>query len=102
MPALVQVQVPALAPALVQVLAPAVALVLVTIAAVAVAAHMIAPRIPWGAAFVLGTIVAPSDADVTTQIVRRLGLPAHAAFKAAGRDVVKTGGVDKSEAKASE
>ncbi|HKC79688.1 MAG TPA: cation:proton antiporter, partial [Gemmatimonadaceae bacterium] len=54
----------------------AVALVLVTIAAVAVTAHMIAPRIPWGAAFVLGAIVAPSDADVTTQIVRRLGLPA--------------------------
>jgi monovalent cation/hydrogen antiporter len=54
----------------------AVALVLVTIAAVAVVAHAIAPRIPWGAAFVLGAIVAPSDADVTTQIVRRLGLPA--------------------------
>jgi Na+/H+ antiporter len=54
----------------------AVALVLLTIAAVAAAAHAIAPRIPWGAAFVLGAIVAPSDADVTTQIVRRLGLPA--------------------------
>jgi Na+/H+ antiporter len=54
----------------------AVALVLLTIAAVAAAAHTIAPRIPWGAAFVLGAIVAPSDADVTTQIVRRLGLPA--------------------------
>ena len=54
----------------------AVALVLLTIAAVAVVAHAIAPRIPWGAAFVLGAIVAPSDADVTTQIVRRLGLPA--------------------------
>jgi len=53
----------------------AVALVLITIAAVAVTAHAIAPRIPWGAAFVLGAIVAPSDADVTTQIVRRLGLP---------------------------
>ncbi len=54
----------------------AVALILLTIAAVAAAAHAIAPRIPWGAAFVLGAIVAPSDADVTTQIVRRLGLPA--------------------------
>ncbi len=54
----------------------AVALVLVTIAAVAAVAHAIAPQIPWGAAFVLGAIVAPSDADVTTQIVRRLGLPA--------------------------
>ena len=54
----------------------AVLLVLVTIAAVAAAAHLIAPQIPWTAAFVLGAIVAPSDADVTTQIVRRLGLPA--------------------------
>ena len=53
----------------------AVVLVLVTIATVAVVAHLIAPRIPWGAAFVLGAILAPSDADVTTQIVRRLGLP---------------------------
>jgi CPA1 family monovalent cation:H+ antiporter len=54
----------------------AVALVLVTIAAVAAVAHTLAPRIPWTAAFVLAAIVAPSDADVTTQIVRRLGLPA--------------------------
>jgi Na+/H+ antiporter len=54
----------------------AVVLVLLTIAAVAAVAHTVAPQIPWGAAFVLGAIVAPSDADVTTQIVRRLGLPA--------------------------
>jgi CPA1 family monovalent cation:H+ antiporter len=54
----------------------AVALVLVTIAGVAAAAHFFAPQIPWAAAFVLAAIVAPSDADVTTQIVRRLGLPA--------------------------
>ena len=54
----------------------AVALVLVTIAAVAAVAHSLAPRIPWAAAFVLAAIVSPSDADVTTQIVRRLGLPA--------------------------
>jgi CPA1 family monovalent cation:H+ antiporter len=54
----------------------AVALVLVTIVAVAAVAHTIAPQIPWTAAFVLGAIVSPSDADVTTQIVRRLGLPA--------------------------
>jgi monovalent cation/hydrogen antiporter len=53
----------------------AVALVLLTIAAVAASAHYIAPGIPWGAAFVMGAIVAPSDADVTTQIVRRIGLP---------------------------
>ena len=54
----------------------AVALVLVTIAVVAAVAHSFSPKIPWTAAFVLAAIVAPSDADVTTQIVRRLGLPA--------------------------
>src|SRR6476646_3204961 len=53
----------------------AVALVLVTIAAVAAVAHSLAPQIPWAAAFVLAASVSPSDADVTTQIVRRLGLP---------------------------
>jgi CPA1 family monovalent cation:H+ antiporter len=53
----------------------AVMLVLVTIATVAAVAHYFVPGIPWGAAFVLGAILAPSDADVTTQIVRRLGLP---------------------------
>jgi monovalent cation/hydrogen antiporter len=54
----------------------AVALVLVTIAAVAVVAHAIAPELPWASAFVLGAIVSPPDADVTTSIARRLGLPA--------------------------
>jgi NhaP-type Na+/H+ or K+/H+ antiporter len=53
----------------------AVALVLVTTAAVAVVAHAIAPELPWASAFVLGAIVAPPDADVTTSIARRLGVP---------------------------
>jgi CPA1 family monovalent cation:H+ antiporter len=54
----------------------AVALVLVTTAAVAVVAHAVAPALPWASAFVLGAIVAPPDADVTTSIARRLGVPA--------------------------
>jgi CPA1 family monovalent cation:H+ antiporter len=54
----------------------AVTLVLVTIGAVGAVAHSFAPNLPWGPALLLGAIVAPSDADVTTQIVRRLGLPA--------------------------
>ncbi|HEY7393295.1 MAG TPA: cation:proton antiporter, partial [Gemmatimonadaceae bacterium] len=53
----------------------ATVLVLLTTAAVAVVAHAIAPGIPWTAAFVLGAIVAPPDADVTTSIARRLGVP---------------------------
>src|SRR5204863_4942255 len=53
----------------------ALALVIVTTAAVAAVAHAIAPELTWPAAFVLGTIVAPPDADVTTAIARRLGLP---------------------------
>ena len=39
-------------------------------------AHAIAPELTWSAAFVLGAIVAPPDADVTTAIARRLGVPA--------------------------
>jgi CPA1 family monovalent cation:H+ antiporter len=53
----------------------ATVLVLLTTAAVAVVARAIAPEIPWTAAFVLGAIVAPPDADVTTSIARRLGVP---------------------------
>jgi len=52
----------------------AVPLVLITTAAVAAAAHAIAPSLSWASAFVLGAIVAPPDAEVTTSIARRLGL----------------------------
>jgi CPA1 family monovalent cation:H+ antiporter len=40
-----------------------------------VVAHAVVPGLPWASAFVLGAIVAPPDADVTTAIARRLGLP---------------------------
>jgi monovalent cation/hydrogen antiporter len=53
----------------------AIALVFITTGVVAVVAHSVAPDVPWASAFVLGAIVAPPDADVTTQIARRLGLP---------------------------
>jgi Na+/H+ antiporter len=53
----------------------AVALVLITASVVAVIAHGVAPQLSWGSAFVLGAIVAPPDADVTTAIARRLGVP---------------------------
>jgi len=55
----------------------AVVLVLVTTAVVAMVAHTVVPQLPWTSALVLGAMVAPPDADVTTSIARRLGLPAH-------------------------
>jgi CPA1 family monovalent cation:H+ antiporter len=54
----------------------AVGLVLLTTATVALVAHAVVPGLPWAAAFVLGAVVSPPDADVTTSIARRLGLPA--------------------------
>jgi Na+/H+ antiporter len=53
----------------------AIALVLVTTGAVAVIAHAASPELTWPSAFVLGAIVSPPDADVTTSIARRLGVP---------------------------
>ena len=54
----------------------AVVLVLATTVAVAVVAHTVTPRaLPWASAFVLGAMLAPTDADVTTAIARRLGVP---------------------------
>jgi Na+/H+ antiporter len=54
----------------------AVALVLLSMAVVAAVVHFGPPRLPWAVALVLGAMVAPPDADVTTSIARRLGLPA--------------------------
>ncbi|MDB4892069.1 MAG: Na+/H+ antiporter [Gemmatimonadetes bacterium] len=55
----------------------AVALVLVTTLVVALVAHLVAPQLPWASALVLGAMVSPPDADITTSIARRLGLPSH-------------------------
>jgi Na+/H+ antiporter len=55
----------------------AVALVLVTTVVVGAVAHAVAPHLPWASALVLGAMVSPPDAEVTTSIARRLGLPAH-------------------------
>lgn len=53
----------------------AVALVLITTVAVGTVVHLTMPRLPWASALLLGAVVAPPDADVTTSIARRLGLP---------------------------
>src|SRR3954470_11926117 len=53
----------------------AVGLVLATMAAVAVVAHQVIDDMPWGAAFALGAIVAPTDPIAATTILRRVGAP---------------------------
>lgn len=50
-------------------------LVLATIVVVAVAIHIVVPGMAWATAFVLGTIVAPTDETAATAIADRLGLP---------------------------
>ena len=52
----------------------AVGLVLVTTCAVAAVAHWTV-GLPWGAAFVLGAVVSPTDAIAATAVAERLGLP---------------------------
>lgn len=54
----------------------AVGLVLVTIVGVAVAAHTFLPGFSWATAFVLGTIVGPTDEIAVTTIAARIPLPA--------------------------
>jgi Na+/H+ antiporter len=53
----------------------AVGLVIATMCAVAWAAHALIPGLPWGAAFVLGAIVSPTDPLAATVIMRRLDAP---------------------------
>ena len=68
----------------------AVALVLITSAVVAVVAHAAAPQLSWASAFVLGAIVAPPDADVTTSIARRLGVPSRLVTVLEGETLLDT------------
>ena len=51
-----------------------IGLVLVTVVTVAVVAHA-ATGLPWAAAFVLGTVLAPTDPVAATAIAARLGMP---------------------------
>ena len=53
----------------------AIGLVLITAFAVAAAAHALLPGLPWSAAFVLGAVVAPTDAVATEAIAERMRLP---------------------------
>jgi Na+/H+ antiporter len=51
-----------------------VGLVIVTMGGVAVVAHAMIPQLPWPAAFVLGAVVAPTDAVAFSAIGARLGV----------------------------
>jgi CPA1 family monovalent cation:H+ antiporter len=53
----------------------AVVLVAATIVAVAVAAHALVDELSWPAAFVLATVLAPTDLVAATAVFRRLGAP---------------------------
>jgi Na+/H+ antiporter len=55
----------------------AIGLVLATTVAVAVVAHAIIPGMPWGAAFVLGAIVSPTDELAAVPVLERFRLPRH-------------------------
>jgi monovalent cation/hydrogen antiporter len=52
-----------------------IGLVIFTIVAVAAVAHAAIPDLGWAAAFVMGAIVAPTDAIAATSVFRRLGAP---------------------------
>ncbi|MEU8924969.1 sodium:proton antiporter [Kitasatospora sp. NPDC048545] len=52
-----------------------VGLVLFTTSVVGLAAHAVVSGMPWADAFVLGAILAPTDAVAAVSIARRLGLP---------------------------
>ncbi len=53
----------------------AIGLVLATMLAVAAVSHAAVPGLSWPVCFVLGAVVAPTDAVAATAIARRLGLP---------------------------
>ncbi|MEU7164122.1 Na+/H+ antiporter [Streptomyces morookaense] len=52
-----------------------VGLVLVTVPAVGLVVHAVVPGTPWPVAFLLGAVLAPTDAVAAVSTARRLGLP---------------------------
>ncbi len=68
----------------------AIGLVLLTIITVAVVAHA-AIGLPWAAAFVLGTILAPTDPVAATAIAHRVGLPRRIVTILEGESLINDG-----------
>ena len=69
----------------------AVGLVLATMTAVAVVAHAMVDDMSWGAAFVLGAVVAPTDPLAASAIMHRLGVPRRAITIVEGESLVNDG-----------
>jgi CPA1 family monovalent cation:H+ antiporter len=69
----------------------AIGLVLATMTAVAVAAHALVDDMSWGAAFVLGAVVAPTDPLAASAIMHRLGVPRRAITIVEGESLVNDG-----------
>ncbi len=69
----------------------AIGLVVVTTAGVAVVAHTFVGGLSWGAAFVLGAIVSPTDPLAATSIARRLGVPRKLVTIVEGESLVNDG-----------
>src|ERR687895_1542994 len=67
-----------------------IGLVLVTVVTVAVVAHA-AIGLTWGAAFVLGTVLAPTDPVVATAIAARLGMPRRVVTILEGESLINDG-----------
>ncbi len=68
----------------------AVGLVVATVTGVAVAARF-GIGLPWGAAFVLGAVLAPTDPVSATAVIRRLGAPQRVAVLLEGEALVNDG-----------
>ncbi|HEV3002719.1 MAG TPA: Na+/H+ antiporter [Solirubrobacteraceae bacterium] len=66
----------------------AVVLVAATIVAVAVAAHALVDELSWPAAFVLATVLAPTDLVAATAVFRRLGAPERVVNLVEGENLV--------------
>src|ERR687886_1048748 len=72
------------------VLALAIGLVLLTTVTIALIAHALI-GLPWGAAFVLGAILAPTDPVAAEAIFRRLGVPARVGTVVSGESLINDG-----------
>jgi CPA1 family monovalent cation:H+ antiporter len=69
----------------------AVGLVLATMCTVAIVAHEVVDDLPWGAAFALGAIVAPTDPVAATTVARRLAVPRRIVSIIEGESLVNDG-----------
>jgi CPA1 family monovalent cation:H+ antiporter len=69
----------------------AVGLVLATMCSVALVAHTLVDGLPWGAAFALGAIVAPTDPVAATAVARRLAVPRRIVSIVEGESLINDG-----------